>query len=74
MVSVMMRQNMFQKLIGEHLTKKISNNTDRPIYQIGETYGSYDLIRSYVSTGMLDAQFDFNMYDAAVSAFAKADN
>ncbi|KQC31994.1 alpha-amlyase [Nonlabens sp. YIK11] len=56
------------------LTKKIRNHTDRPIYQIGETYGSYDLIRSYVSTGMLDAQFDFNMYDAAVSAFAKADN
>ena len=55
------------------LTQKIRNNTDRPIYQIGETYGSYDLIRSYVSTGMLDAQFDFNQYDAAVSAFAKAD-
>lgn len=56
------------------LTQKIRNNTSRPIYQIGETYGSYDLIRSYVSTGMLDAQFDFNMYDSAVSAFAKADN
>jgi glycosidase len=56
------------------LTKKIRNNTDRPVFQIGETYGSYDLVRSYVSTGMLDAQFDFNMYDAAVSAFAKADN
>lgn len=56
------------------LTQKVRNNTDRPIYQIGETYGSYDLIRSYVSTGMLDAQFDFNQYDAAVSAFAKADS
>ena len=55
------------------LTQKVRDNTDRPIYQIGETYGSYDLIRSYVSTGMLDAQFDFNQYDAAVSAFAKAD-
>lgn len=55
------------------LTQKIHENTDRPIYQIGETYGSYDLIRSYVSTGMLDAQFDFNLYDASVSAFAKAD-
>lgn len=55
------------------LTQKVRNNTDRPIYQIGETYGSYDLIRSYVSTGMLDAQFDFNQYDAAVSAFAVAD-
>lgn len=55
------------------LTQKVRDNTDRPIYQIGETYGSYDLIRSYVSTGMLDAQFDFNQYDAAVSAFAVAD-
>jgi glycosidase len=55
------------------LTQKVRKNTDRPIYQIGETYGSYDLIRSYVSTGMLDAQFDFNQYDAAVSAFATKD-
>ena len=55
------------------LTQKIRKNTDRPIYQIGETYGSYDLIRGYVSTGMLDAQFDFNQYDAAVSAFATKD-
>lgn len=55
------------------LTQKVRNNTDRPIYQIGETYGSYDLIRGYVSTGMLDAQFDFNQYDAAVSAFATKD-
>ncbi len=55
------------------LTKKMRDHTDRPLYQIGETYGSYDLIRSYVSTGMLDAQFDFNIYDAAVSAFATAD-
>lgn len=55
------------------LTHKVRENTNRPIYQIGETYGSYDLIRSYVSTGMLDGQFDFNQYDAAVNAFAKAD-
>lgn len=56
------------------LTQKIRKNTKRPVFQIGETYGSYDLIRGYVSTGMLDAQFDFNLYDSAVSAFAKADN
>ncbi len=55
------------------LTQKMRNLTNRPLFQIGETYGSYDLIRSYVSTGMLDAQFDFNMYDASVSAFSKAD-
>lgn len=40
------------------------------LYQIGETYGSPELIHSYISTGMLDAQFDFNLYDAAVEAFA----
>ncbi|TRZ43294.1 alpha-amylase family glycosyl hydrolase [Robertkochia solimangrovi] len=52
------------------LTEKIRKRTSRPVYQIGETYGSYDLIRSYVNAGMLDAQFDFNMYDASIPAFA----
>jgi cyclomaltodextrinase / maltogenic alpha-amylase / neopullulanase len=52
------------------LTRKIKEQTDRPIFQIGETYGSPELIRSYISTGMLDAQFDFNLYDASVQAFA----
>ena len=42
-----------------------------PMFQIGETYGSPELISSYVSSGLLDAQFDFNLYDAAVDAFAK---
>lgn len=55
------------------LTHKVRSRTDRPIYQIGETYGSYDLIRGYVNTGMLDAQFDFNLYDASVIAFAQPD-
>jgi glycosidase len=53
------------------LTNKIKLRTDRPIYQIGETYGSPELIRSYVNTGMLDAQFNFNLYDASVAVFAK---
>ena len=35
---------------------------DRPIWMIGETYGSPELIGSYVKTGMLNAQFDFNVY------------
>ena len=53
------------------LTRKVKERTDRLIYQIGETYGSYELINSYINTGMLDAQFDFNLYDAEVSTFAK---
>ncbi|MCC6251511.1 MAG: alpha-glucosidase C-terminal domain-containing protein [Bacteroidia bacterium] len=31
-------------------------------YQIGETFGSRDLIRSYVNSGEQNAQFDFNLY------------
>lgn len=43
-------------------------------FQIGETYGNNALIRSYMGPGLLDAQFDFNLYDAAVNAFAKSCN
>jgi glycosidase len=35
---------------------------------IGETYGSPELIGSYVKTGMLNAQFDFNVYFTAREA------
>jgi glycosidase len=51
------------------LTRKIRTQAPgRPMFQIGETYGSTALIRSYVHSGMLDAQFDFNHYDAAIAA------
>ena len=54
------------------LTRKVREATEggsRFVFQIGETYGSPDLINSYINRGMLDAQFDFNLYDAAVDAF-----
>jgi len=38
-------------------------------YQIGESYGSPELMASYVNSGMLDGQFDFNVFDEATSAF-----
>ncbi len=54
------------------LTRKIKENIpERTIFQIGETYGSHDLISGYIGSGMLNSQFDFNIYDAAVSAFAR---
>ncbi len=56
------------------LTRKIRNDVkekNKPaFYQIGETYGSPELIGSYVNSGQMDGQFDFNMYDAGVNAFA----
>lgn len=50
--------------------KKVSQEKGKYIYQIGETYGTYDLIDSYIGSGLLDAQFDFNMYDIALPVFA----
>ena len=61
-------------LFWRELTKKIKAQVvseGQSVFQIGETYGSHELIRSYINTGMLDAQFDFNMYDKAVTAFAQ---
>ncbi len=59
------------------LTKRLKQDVSLPegrsIYQIGETYGSRDLISSYISSGMLDAQFDFNLYFDAREVFAKED-
>lgn len=53
------------------LTYKIKQeNKGKNLYQIGETYGSPDLISSYLTTGMLDGQFDFNVYEDANASFA----
>ncbi|MEQ9404820.1 MAG: alpha-amylase family glycosyl hydrolase [Cyclobacteriaceae bacterium] len=62
---------IFWRVLTKKVKQQVSSNPESPIFQIGETYGSHELIKSYISTGMLDAQFDFNMYDRAVSAFAE---
>ncbi len=59
------------------LTRKLKNrimegDSGRSLFQMGETYGSPELISGYLGSGMLDAQFDFNLYDAAVAAFSKS--
>ena len=53
------------------LTYKIKKqNKGKSLYQIGETYGSPELISSYLNTGMLDGQFDFNVFEDANTTFA----
>jgi glycosidase len=54
------------------MTSKI-RGTGKELFQIGETYGDPQLINSYINRGMLDAQFDFNLYDVAVTAFSQSD-
>ncbi len=62
------------ELFWRELTKKTKSQVIIPekktVFQIGETYGSRELINSYINTGMLDGQFDFNVYDDAVQTFA----
>lgn len=56
------------------LTRKLKDEviipSNKRIYQIGETFGSRELIGSYVGSGLLDGQFDFNLYFDARSIFA----
>ncbi|MBN2365200.1 MAG: hypothetical protein EH225_03820, partial [Calditrichaeota bacterium] len=65
--------NDFWRLLTKKLSKHIEKEEQREIYQIGETFGSYDLISSYVNKGQLDAQFNFNLYDVALHAFLDSD-
>ncbi len=64
-------QLKFWRTLTRKLKYRVIVPEKRSIYQIGETYGNPQLIDSYIGSGLLDAQFDFNVYDAAVAAFAK---
>ena len=60
------------------LTRKVKENIEpsdpSKVYQIGETFGGYDLISSYVNNGQLNAQFNFNLYDTAIPVFLEEEN
>ena len=64
--------NNFWRTLNKQV-KQVSQEKGKYIYQIGETYGSHELINSYIGSGLLDAQFDFNMYDNALPVFATQD-
>ena len=54
------------------LTKKMRRAVpQKNLWQIGETYGSPELIGSYVRTGMINAQFDFNVYHTALDVLTR---
>jgi glycosidase len=62
---------IFWRTLTQKLKQQVVLAENRGVYQIGETYGSPQLISSYVSSGMLDGQFDFNVYDAALGVFTR---
>ncbi len=60
--------NKFWRALTRRLKKEIEIPTGKKLYQIGETFGSYDLISSYVNNGQLSSQFNFNLYEVAFRA------
>jgi cyclomaltodextrinase / maltogenic alpha-amylase / neopullulanase len=61
--------NQFWRTLTRKIREEVDPERPLPAYQIGETFGSYDLISSYVLPGQLDAQFNFNLYDTQLHAF-----
>ncbi len=61
--------NIFWRTLTKKLEKEIEIPEDKKVYQIGETFGSFKLVNSYVNNGQLDAQFNFNLYDTAIPTF-----
>lgn len=66
--------NEFWRLLTKKIKERIEIPNNTKVYQIGETFGGYDLISSYVSNGQLSAQFNFNLYDTAIPVFLKKEN
>ena len=54
--------------LGAKMKRRYPN---RHIWMIGETYGDTKLIGSYVKSGLLNSQFDFNIYHTAIDVFGK---
>lgn len=63
--------NKFWRRLNEKIKEQVSANRELPVYQIGETFGSYELISSYVNNGQLSSQFNFNLYDVALPTFIR---
>ncbi|MCS7211191.1 MAG: alpha-amylase family glycosyl hydrolase, partial [Chloroherpetonaceae bacterium] len=61
--------NDFWRITTRKIKQAIQIPEKRRIYQIGETFGSYDLVKSYVNNGQLDAQFNFNLFYTARRVF-----
>ncbi len=64
--------NVFWRVLTRKLKEQIEIPEHKNMYQIGETFGSYDLVSSYVNNGQLNAQFNFNLYDIAIPTFIKS--
>ena len=65
--------NNFWQSFNRRLKEEIEIPESRTVFQVGETFGSYSLVKSYVNNGQLSAQFNFNLYDVAIPTFLRED-
>jgi len=63
--------NNFWRRLNQKLEEEVEIPQRKKVFQMGETFGSYDLVKSYVNNGQLPAQFNFNLYDVAIPTFLK---
>ena len=61
----------FWKTLTNKVKHRVNQKRNLNIYQVGETFGGNDLIKSYVNNGMLDAQFNFNQFFVARRVFVE---
>lgn len=61
--------NEFWRALTKEIKEKIEIPMNVKVYQIGETFGDYDLVSSYVNNGQLSSQFNFNLYNVAQAVF-----
>ena len=65
--------NSFWRTLSRKLKEQIELPMHKKVYQIGETFGEYGLIGSYVNNGQLSAQFNFNLSYFAIPVFLEKD-
>ena len=65
--------NSFWRTLTRKLKEQIELPMHKKVYQIGETFGEYGLIGSYVNNGQLSAQFNFNLSYFAIPVFLEND-
>ncbi len=58
----------FWRILADELDRCVDSRGERP-FQIGETFGSYELVGSYVRPRLLDSQFNFNLFYTARRTF-----
>jgi glycosidase len=60
----------FWRTLTRKIKKEVIIDQGKPVFQLGETFGSRELIGSYIGSGMMDGKFDFNLYFDARNVFA----